>query len=95
MKELLSSPRVIALATRGIPPEEAAVLDMRADLMAKLRRIISQHGWTQQQASGHLGISQSRVSDLVRGKCDKFRLDMLIKLAARVGQKLHLVLEAA
>lgn len=95
MKELLSSPRVVAFATPGIPPEEAAVLDMRADLMAKLRSVIAEHGWTQQQASARLGISQSRVSDLVRGKCDKFRLDMLIKLAARIGQRMYLVLEAA
>lgn len=95
MKELLGSPRVVAFATPGIPPEEAAVLDMRADLMAKLRCVIAEHGWTQQQASAQMGISQSRVSDLVRGKHDKFRLDMLIKLASRVGQKLYLVLEAA
>ena len=47
MKELLSSPRVVAFAPAGIAPEEAAVLDMRADLMAKLRSVITEHGWTQ------------------------------------------------
>jgi predicted XRE-type DNA-binding protein len=35
------------------------------------------------------------VSDLVRGKWEKFSLDMLITLAARVGQKPSLVLKAA
>ncbi|MGV8893755.1 MAG: helix-turn-helix domain-containing protein [Burkholderiaceae bacterium] len=95
MKKLFGSPQSVAFSAPGIAPEDAAVLNMRADLMAKLRRVIAQHGWTQQQASAHLGISQSRVSDLVRGKSDKFRLDMLIKLATRIGQKLHLVLEPA
>jgi len=79
----------------GFPPEEAAVLAMRAELMARLRSVIDQRGWTQQEAAKRLGIGQSRVSDLVRGKWDKFSLDMLITLAARVGQKPSLVLKAA
>jgi len=79
----------------GFPPEEAAVLAMRAELMARLRRVIDERGWTQQEAAKRLGIGQSRVSDLVRGKWDKFSLDMLITLAARVGQKPSLVLKAA
>jgi predicted XRE-type DNA-binding protein len=79
----------------GFPPEEAAVLAMRAELMAKLRTLIAERGWTQQEAARRLGIGQSRVSDLVRGKWDKFSLDMLMTLAARVGQKPSLVLEAA
>ncbi|HEY6240933.1 MAG TPA: helix-turn-helix transcriptional regulator [Burkholderiales bacterium] len=79
----------------GFPPEEAAVLAMRAELMAKLRALIAERGWTQHEAAKRLGIGQSRVSDLVRGKWDKFSLDMLMTLAARVGQKPSLVLEAA
>ena len=48
------------------------------------------------QTAGHRpGIGQSRVSDLVRGKWDKFSLDMLITLAERAGQKPRLVLQAA
>jgi predicted XRE-type DNA-binding protein len=37
-----------------------------------------------------LGIGQSRVSDLMRGKWDKFSLDMLITLATRAGRKVEL-----
>ena len=58
----------------GFPSEEAAVLTMRAELMAKLRTLIDQRSWTQHEASKRLGIGQSRVSDLVRGKWDKFSL---------------------
>ena len=79
----------------GFPREEAEVLAMRAELMARLRTLISDRGWTQQEAAKRLGISQSRVSDLVRGKWDKFSLDMLITLAARAGQRPSLVMQAA
>lgn len=69
----------------GFSREEAAVLAMRADLMARMRKLIADRRWTQQKAAKELGIAQSRVSDLVRGKWDKFSLDMLLMLAARAG----------
>jgi predicted XRE-type DNA-binding protein len=71
----------------GFPPEEAALLQMRAELMAHLRDTIAVRGWTQSEAARHLGIAQSRVSDLVRGKWDKFSLDMLVTLTARAGHQ--------
>ena len=95
MKEPVTPSSGNVFADLGFPPEEAAVLTMRAELMARLRCLIDERGWTQQEASERLGIGQSRVSDLVRGKWDKFSLDMLITLAARAGQKPHLVLAAA
>ena len=79
----------------GFPPEEATVLAMRAELMATLRTLITERGWTQQEAARRLDIGQSRVSDLVRGKWEKFSLDMLIILATRAGQRPTLVLEPA
>lgn len=76
----------------GFAPGEAAVLALRADLMGRLRLLMQEEGWTQQQAAEHFGIAQSRVSDLVRGKWDKFSLDMLITLAARAGRTVELSL---
>jgi len=70
----------------GFPPEEAAVLKMRSDLMCGLREFIRDRKLTQREAAQRLGVSQSRVSDLVRGKWEKFSLEMLITLAARVGR---------
>lgn len=77
-------------ADLGFSPEEATVLAMRAELMAMLRETIAREGWTQQQAAERLGIGQSRVSDLVRGKRDKFSLDMLVTLATRAGLRVGL-----
>ena len=76
----------------GLKTEEAAVLALRADLMGRLRLMVRDNGWTQVQAAEHFGIAQSRVSDLMRGKWDKFSLDMLITLAARAGRRVELAM---
>jgi len=78
----------------GFPEGEAAVLALRADLMGRLRLLVQAEGWTQAQAAQRFGVAQSRVSDLVRGKWEKFSLDMLITLAARAGQKVALEMHA-
>jgi predicted XRE-type DNA-binding protein len=67
------------------PPEEATLLFMRATLMANLRETIEGKGWTQAEAAEHLDIGQSRVSDLVRGKWEKFSLDMLDSVVTRLN----------
>jgi len=94
MKEKITRSSGNVFIDLGFSPEEAAVLAMRADLMARLRQIIDERHWTQAEAAKVLGISQSRVSDLVRGKWDKFSLDMLIQLATRAGQRCELRLAA-
>jgi predicted XRE-type DNA-binding protein len=76
----------------GFPPEEVAILTMRADLMARLGRVIERRGWTQAEAAKVLGISQSRVSDLVRGKWDRFSIDTLLVIATRAKLQPQLTL---
>ena len=78
----------------GFTPDEAAVLQMRADLMVDLRKFIEAKKLTQAKAAIILGISQSRVSDLIRGKWDKFSLEMLITLATRAGMRVSLKVAA-
>jgi len=77
----------------GYSPDEAAILQMRADLMADLRKFIKAKKLTQAKAARSLGISQSRVSDLIRGKWERFSLEMLIALAMRAG--MHVTLKRA
>ena len=77
----------------GYSPDEAAVLQMRADLMADLRKFIKTKSLTQARAAESLGVSQSRVSDLIRGKWERFSLEMLITLATRAG--MHVTLKKA
>ncbi len=65
------------------------MFQMRANLMRGLRLYIEKHRLTQAQAAKQLGIAQSRVSDLVRGKWDKFSLEILITLETRIGRKVR------
>jgi predicted XRE-type DNA-binding protein len=74
-------------------PDEAAILQMRADFMADLRKFIKSKKVTKAKAAEILGVSQSRVSDLIRGKWEKFSLEMLITLATRAG--MHVTLKKA
>jgi predicted XRE-type DNA-binding protein len=74
----------------GYSPDEAAILQMRADLMADLRKFIKAKKLTQAKAAESLGISQSRVSDLIRGKWERFSLEMLITLVMRAGMQVTL-----
>lgn len=78
----------------GFDPAEAAVLQMRAKLMGDLRLYIEGNKLTQVEAAKRLGIAQSRVSDLVRGKWERFSLEMLITLEARRGRVVTIDLAA-
>ena len=78
----------------GFEPAEAAVLQMRAQLMGDLRAYIEKEKLTQAEATKRLGIAQSRVSDLVRGKWEKFSLEMLITLETRLGRTVRVELAA-
>lgn len=78
----------------GFAPDEAAILAMRSRLMNDIENLIRKKRWTQAHAARVLGISKSRVSDLVRGKWDRFSLDMLVTLAIRAGQRVEMRLAA-
>jgi predicted XRE-type DNA-binding protein len=80
-------------ADLGYSPNEAAILQMRANLMADLRKFIKTKKLTQNQAAKIFGVSQSRVSDLITGKWEKFSLEMLITLATKAGK--HVTLKIA
>jgi len=78
----------------GFPQDEAVILQMRSDLMIDLRKFVKSKGLTNAQAALILGLSQSRVSDLLNGKWEKFSLEMLITLATRAGMRVSINLAA-
>jgi len=69
-------------------------LQMRADLMADLRKFINNKKLTQTSAANIFGVSQSRVSDLIPGKWEKFSLEMLITLVTKAGMQVKLKIAA-
>lgn len=94
MKEQIVESSGNVFADLGFDAAEASILQMRSTLMNDLRRYIESNKLTQVEAAERLGIAQSRVSDLTRGKWEKFSLEMLITLEARVGRTVRLELAA-
>jgi predicted XRE-type DNA-binding protein len=78
----------------GFPDTEAENLRIRSDLMARLRKLIEDEGLTQARAARLLGVSQPRVSDLVRGRIDLFSIDTLVTLLAKAGIRVTVKLQA-
>ena len=70
----------------GFPKEEAENLRVRAALMATIRAILEEEGLTQAQAAKLFGVTQPRVSDLVRGKIELFSIDALVNMVAASGR---------
>ena len=93
MKEPVTKSSGNVFLDLGFPPEEAAILQMRSEIMTDIRKFIKNRKLTQAKAAELFGVSQSRVSDLIRGKWEKFSLEMLISLATRAG--LHVSLKTA
>ena len=68
-------------------PQEAASMRARSELMMNIAEVIHQQGMTQAQAAELFGVTQPRISDLVRGKVSLFSLDTLIDMAATAGMR--------
>lgn len=66
-------------------PQQAASMRARSALMMELEDIIKQRGMTQAEAAALFGVTQPRVSDLMRGKINLFSLDCLIDMATVAG----------
>ena len=67
---------------------------MRAQLLMGLEQWLQKSRMTQAEAAKVLGVTEARVSDLKRGKIDRFSMDLLVRLAARAGLKPKLNLAA-
>lgn len=75
----------------GFPPDKAEHLLVRTDLMIRIEKELGSRGLKQAQAAKLLGISQPRVSDLLRGRVELFSADTLIDMLARLGIKVRVV----
>ena len=76
----------------GFSPEEADNLRLRAQLMIQIDRVINERGLTQSQAAELFGVSQPRVSDVIRGKIGRFTIDALVNMLAKAGVRVELKL---
>ena len=77
-------------------PEEAENMKLRSSLMMALKAHLTRMSLSQSQAAKLFGVTQPRISDLMRGKINLFGLDALVNMAAAAGMHVEMrVLEAA
>ena len=76
-------------------PQKAASMRARSELVIGLVEHIKKRGITQADAAKLFGVTQPRVSDLVRGKVDLFSLDALVDMAAVAGLAPHVKIKKA
>ena len=74
----------------GFGPKEAQSLRLRAQLMVELRRMIQARKLTQNSAAKLFGVTQPRISDLVRGKINLFSIETLVDMLTRAGIQVQL-----
>lgn len=77
----------------GFDAAESANLKLRSDLMIELGKLIDARGLTQARAAVLFGVSQPRVSDLVRGRIERFSVDTLVAMLGNAGVRIELVVK--
>ena len=80
---------------RGGRQRYAAEIDQRVQTADLRDRAVGDFGDTQADAARLCGITQLRINDLLRGRLSRFSLDVLVNIAAKLGQRVHVELEAA
>ena len=76
-------------------PEKAENMKLRSSLMIALKEHLAGTGLSQAQIATLFGVTQPRVSDLMRGKIDVFGLDALVNMAAAAGLRVKLSVRKA
>ena len=71
-------------------PAEAENLRIRAALMREIAEHLRREGLTQAAAAKLFGVTQPRISDLVRGKIDLFSIDSLVNMLASAHLRVEL-----
>jgi predicted XRE-type DNA-binding protein len=78
----------------GFPPTEAENLRIRAKMMIALTGYIQERKITQSRAARIMGVSQPRISDLMRGKIGLFTIDTLVNMVTAAGLKVDVYITA-
>lgn len=76
-------------------PEAAENMRLRSTLIMALKKRIEVMGLSQAQAAKLFGVTQPRVSDLVRGKINLFGLDALVNMTTAAGLHIELHIKDA
>jgi predicted XRE-type DNA-binding protein len=70
-------------------PAQAENMKLRSVLIMALKDHIARAGLSQAEAAKLLGVTQPRISDLMRGKIELFGLDSLVNMAGAAGLRVE------
>jgi predicted XRE-type DNA-binding protein len=73
----------------GLP--DAAALLAKSELVSRISDIIAVRGLTQAKAAEVLGVSQPKISALLRGNLDGFSTDRLFRFLNALGSDIEIV----
>jgi len=76
-------------------PEDAENMKLRSALMMALKTHLVRSGLRQAQIAKLFGVTQPRVSDLLRGKINLFGLDALVNMAVAAGLRVRMSVRKA
>jgi predicted XRE-type DNA-binding protein len=79
----------------GFSAAEAENLRIRSAMMRAIVAVIRKGELTQARAAKLFGISQPRISDLMRGKIHLFSIDNLVGLLASAGLRVDVKIKKA
>jgi predicted XRE-type DNA-binding protein len=71
-------------------PAQAENMKLRSALMLALKDHIAREGLTQSKAATLFGVTQPRISDLMRGRIDLFAIDTLVNMLTTAGLRVEL-----
>jgi predicted XRE-type DNA-binding protein len=74
---------------------DAEDMRVKAQLASKISEIVQARRWTQQQAADVLGISQPKLSQLMRGQFRGISEAKMLELLARLGRNIQIVVGPA
>ena len=75
--------------------EDAENMKLRSSLMMALKTHLVSSGLSQAQIAKLFGVTQPRVSDLLRGKINLFGLDALVNMAVAAGLRVRMSVRKA
>lgn len=71
-------------------PAQAENMKLRSALMLALKDHIARQDLSQSQAARLFGVTQPRISDLMRGRIDLFAIDTLVNMLTTAGLRVEL-----
>lgn len=78
-----------AYAEMGLPDAEQMLI--KAQLVSKIAEILRERGWTQQHAAAVLGLSQPKLSKMLRGQFRGVSEIKMMECLVRLGREVKIV----